>query len=275
MVVYLTTNLVNDKKYIGKDIKNNPRYLGSGSLLKEDIKIYGKENFKKDILEYCSTSSSLEEREDYWIKHLNAIDREDFYNIRENVRNWYSKASDSKKQYVKTKIGLSNKNKPKPIGFGDKISKSLKGKIKGNYHTEESKLKISTKNKGRKHTLEEKDKISKNRIPKAISEETRKKMSESRKGHIMYTNEWRKKISQGNVGRVVSGETREKMSRSRKGKPSTYPKKPINQYNLNYEFIKEWSSITEAKQNTNIKGIPNCLTGISKTAGGYIWKYKE
>jgi len=275
MVVYLTTNLINNKKYIGKDIKNNPRYLGSGSLLKEDIKLYGKENFKKDILEHCFDASFLEEREDYWIKYFNVIDREDFYNIRENVRNWYSKASESKKQYVKTKIGLSNKNKSKPIGFGNKISKSLKGKIKGNYHTEESKLKISSKNKGRKHTLEEKRKISENRTKKSISEETRKKMSENRKGHTMYNNEWREKIRQGNIGRIVSEETRAKLSASKKGKPSTYPKKPINQYTLNDEFIKEWSSITEAKQNTNIKGIPNCLTGISKTAGGYIWKYKK
>ena len=45
MVVYLTTNLVNNKKYIGKDVKNNPNYLGSGALLLEDIKKYGKQKF--------------------------------------------------------------------------------------------------------------------------------------------------------------------------------------------------------------------------------------
>ena len=27
MVIYMTTNLINGKKYIGRDSKNNPKYL--------------------------------------------------------------------------------------------------------------------------------------------------------------------------------------------------------------------------------------------------------
>ena len=37
MIIYVTTNLINSKKYIGKDSNNDPNYLGSGTLLKEDI----------------------------------------------------------------------------------------------------------------------------------------------------------------------------------------------------------------------------------------------
>jgi hypothetical protein len=36
--------------------------------------------------------------------------------------------------------------------------------------------------------------------------------------------------------------------------------------------INTYSSITEAKFITKIKGINNVLTGRAKTAGGYIWQ---
>jgi hypothetical protein len=51
--------------------------------------------------------------------------------------------------------------------------------------------------------------------------------------------------------------------------------KPIYQYDLNNNIFKEWSSIKEAKLFTNIKNIPLALSGANKTAGGYIWKYKN
>ena len=51
MVVYLVTNKVNGKKYIGKDKNNNPKYIGSGADLKIAIKEYGKHNFKKEIID--------------------------------------------------------------------------------------------------------------------------------------------------------------------------------------------------------------------------------
>jgi len=55
MVIYLTVNLVTGKKYIGKDRNNSPSYLGGGVNLKKDIKMYGRTNFKKTILETVSS----------------------------------------------------------------------------------------------------------------------------------------------------------------------------------------------------------------------------
>ena len=52
MIIYQTTNLINGKKYIGKDANNNPNYIGSGADLKIAIKEYGKHNFKKEIIEH-------------------------------------------------------------------------------------------------------------------------------------------------------------------------------------------------------------------------------
>lgn len=38
--------------------------------------------------------------------------------------------------------------------------------------------------------------------------------------------------------------------------------------------IKEYKSITEARNMTGIKGIKNVVTGLAKTAGGFIWRFK-
>lgn len=38
MIIYLTTNLINNKKYIGSTNNNNPYYLGSGVYLNKAIK---------------------------------------------------------------------------------------------------------------------------------------------------------------------------------------------------------------------------------------------
>jgi group I intron endonuclease len=81
MIIYKTTNLINGKFYIGKDVKNQKSYLGSGKILKQAIQKYGKENFKKEILEYCIDLKHLDEREIYWINKYNAI--EDGYNLTE------------------------------------------------------------------------------------------------------------------------------------------------------------------------------------------------
>lgn len=83
--VYITTNLINNKKYIGKrmcccDIQFD-EYLGSGTILKQAIKKYGKENFEKEILEICENAQECNEAEKYWIKYFNAVEDDNFYNI--------------------------------------------------------------------------------------------------------------------------------------------------------------------------------------------------
>lgn len=87
--VYLTTNLLNNKKYIGKCVfgrKNGWRnYLGSGVLLQEDIKKYGKDNFSREILFLALDNQELEEIEEFLIKTENAVKRDDCYNIKDRA----------------------------------------------------------------------------------------------------------------------------------------------------------------------------------------------
>lgn len=53
-------------------------------------------------------------------------------------------------------------------------------------------------------------------------------------------------------------------------------RKPILQYDLEGNFLKEWDSMTTVEKNLNInkKLIFKALTGISIKTGSYMWKYK-
>ena len=73
MIIYKTTNLLNDKFYIGQDKNDNPNYLGSGKCLKRAIEKYGIDNFKKETLESVQTKDELNEREIFWIEKTNAM----------------------------------------------------------------------------------------------------------------------------------------------------------------------------------------------------------
>ena len=58
-------------------------------------------------------------------------------------------------------------------------------------------------------------------------------------------------------------------------------KKPVLQFGLNGNFIAEYPSYREAQRQTGINSIDVVCRGErqkgrkQKTAGGYIWKYKE
>lgn len=83
--IYMTTCLVNGKKYIGKQRihrRKERRYLGSGKLLCRAIKKYGIKNFSKEILvEGQFTNSQLEQLEAHYIQFHGAHLNSEYYNI--------------------------------------------------------------------------------------------------------------------------------------------------------------------------------------------------
>ena len=67
--LYKVTNLKNGKYYLGKrsyrggDAKDDTKYLGSGKLIKRAVKKYGKESFKKEIIEIFNSLEELNKAE--------------------------------------------------------------------------------------------------------------------------------------------------------------------------------------------------------------------
>lgn len=81
--IYKTTNLLNNKFYIGVHSTSNLKdgYLGSGKHLKRSIRKYGIDNFKLEILEWCNTRDELMEREKEIITE-NHINDPNCYNMK-------------------------------------------------------------------------------------------------------------------------------------------------------------------------------------------------
>jgi hypothetical protein len=99
-------------------------------------------------------------------------------------------------------------------------------------------------------------------------------MSENKKGKTIHTKESKQKISESKKGKKRNIIWGDKISESKKGKPKQG--KPIIQIcPQTKETINIFSSITEASKITGIKSISNNLIGKTKTAGGYIWKFKN
>lgn len=161
MIIYKTINLINDKWYIGMDSNNDPNYLGSGLLLSRAIRKYGKENFKKELLE---ETNDLANREIYWIKETNAVNDPMSYNIAAGGKGGNTRAGYSKEELKESNQRMSEAHKGEKNHFYGKThseefkrrkSKSMKGKIpsnKGKPMLEEQKRKISEKKKGKSWT---------------------------------------------------------------------------------------------------------------------------
>ena len=125
-----------------------------------------------------------------------------------------------------------------------------------------------------------------------LSEETRKKMSESQKGKKL-SEETRKKISKSSMGKHLSEETKEKirvasigrqcsedfkkkMSELKKGERHHNAKK-IAQYDLNGNFIRIWDYMRQIEKEIGIShgNISKCCKGKCNKSGGFVWKYYE
>ena len=75
MVIYLVTNAVNNKKYVGQTQRVLEERIAEHrrsktSVIYHAIQKYGWENFAVEILDECKTIDELNDREIYWIEKL-------------------------------------------------------------------------------------------------------------------------------------------------------------------------------------------------------------
>lgn len=76
--VYLTTCLINGKVYVGqhKFSDYTKHYFGSGTLIEQALKKYGKSSFRRNILKVCYTVNQLNGWEVYYtLKYNPNLDR--------------------------------------------------------------------------------------------------------------------------------------------------------------------------------------------------------
>lgn len=192
--IYLTTNTINNMIYIGQHKSNvfDSHYKGSGTLIREAFKKYGKENFKVELLEECFTQEEMDFKERYYESIYGLPNFSIGYNITKGGQDkTFSGCKHSKE--TKNKMSLSKIGKT----FSKEHCKSISKNKKGYKYKEEQCLNIS---KGLKEHYKEN--------PINIGYHTGYKLLEESKHKI---SEWHK-------GRTLSEETKLKMSQAHKGK---------------------------------------------------------
>ncbi len=268
-VVYLLTNKVNGKMYVGQTSRplevrwqghlGNARRKDSDMLVARAIRKHGPEAFERRVL--ITSNDPVGEKEKEFIKLLHTHVSEGGYNLTYG---------------------------------GD-------GGLPGYKFSDESKEKIRLKALGRKHNPETKAKMraaAKNRIvsfetiEKRAAANTGKKRTEEQKARMKagqlasgyrHSDETRKKISEASSRRVTSDETKLKLSKTSKGRRlSDYAKqqisignsKPVLQHNSLYELVDKFSSIKVAAQKTKVS-TSTIQRGLidNRLRGNFYWQY--
>lgn len=154
-------------------------------------------------------------------------------------------------------------------------------KIGGNgpeFRNDETKQKISKGNLGKKKIGVSNKLKGRKSFHK---EDTGQKISRS-KQNMSLTDEWKNKISKstkGNKNRLNTKHsffTKQKISKALKGRQRIFLYKPILQFDIKNNFIKEYKSIKEASDQTGCYGsaITMCCQGKINTTKGFKFKYK-
>lgn len=258
--IYLTTNLINNKKYIGKHLGLlNDEYLGSGILIRQAIEKYGKENFKKEILYIAKDEEELNIKEKYYISYYNAVEDSNFYNIADGGQGGYVTKGYSPEQRKNTnkKISESLKGEKHPQ-YGKSLNDEQKEKIKNSlkkYWTEERRKERSEKYTGKSNPMYGKHQTKESQLKRIAhtdfasyrTEEYRQKMSKATSGE--------KNGNYGNIGE--------------KAKNGVHVQMLDEQGNL----IKEFNTKRLALEFLNVKG-HNALDKAIKNKTlykGYYW----
>ena len=212
--IYSITNIINDKKYIGKTrgkmcarwnqhIRSLNAKKHSNIHLQNAWNKYGSENFIFNTLKECK-EENLGKIEGFFIEKYNTV--KNGYNIEEPTVEGGKRVNILTKQKLSLYTGIKNSQ------FGKKRSKEQREKIshtlKGHAVSDITREKISSANKG-----------------KIRSNSTREKIVENLKKRSPVSEETKRKLSISNIGKKVSEETKNKISETFK---RLEPSKGIN-----------------------------------------------
>ena len=178
---------------------------------------------------------------------------------------------------IQLEIDLISKYRSAEKEHGYNLTNGGGGRV-GLKHTEKTKEKMSKAAKGKKKSEQHRANLSKANEIRFKDPEERKKVSNGRKG-VKFTPEQCKKLSEARMGFKFSDEAKKNMSvaalQSWTIERKLKARKPVNQYDLQGNFIKTFTGIREAGATLGIKSghISSCCKGERKTIGGYKWRY--
>lgn len=170
--IYFIKNLITNDQYVGQaySIESRlARHIGdlkkgkhTNKILQEDFNKFGQNSFQYGVLEIVERDKQvMTEKEIYWWKELQTSK----YNkvtpgypawTIESYDTWRRNISIALKGKKKPSVSKALKGRKRIITWGDKISKSLKGKQiwLGRHHSQKTKRKISKSRKGKPVTKE-------------------------------------------------------------------------------------------------------------------------
>ena len=203
--VYITTNLINGRQYVGDRScdclpEEDINYLGSGRpLFKNTLKKYGKKNFKKEILEIFESRKESHANEKKYIRLYETHVSQGGYNI--SWKGGYGSINDTLSEETKQKIREAHIGKKFSESHIRNLSESHKG--------------ITYENRilnfggelnpfyGKKHSKESKEIMKQKKLGKKQSEEHKQNRSISMMGKNKYkrTEEHKQKISNSVKGK--------------------------------------------------------------------------
>ena len=253
MLVYCITNLANGKKYIGQTIRSiEERWHehskpSNDSIIGRAIRKYGVNSFQLDTLETSDSLENLNLLEEQLIKAHNTISPKG-YNI--------SYGGDNKALSDTTKQKLSK------INLGKKL-------------TDTHKASLARAGRNRiKNTIKPVMQL----VPNGQAH-----LFASITSAAVFSGSIRSHISDVCKGRrEKAGGYRWKYLHEPSTEYKAEPKKSIRritravvQYDMNDQVIGEYFSIRDAVIQTGFTSISYACAGITNTAGGYRWKYKN
>lgn len=189
--IYKITNKINGKIYVGLTkatvqrrwyqhcyrAKQNDKH---GSIIDTAIAKYGKENFIVECLDTADSHEELNEKEQYWIKQLNAV--ENGYNIlpgggQPSPKSQSKEANEKRSMSLKLAYQTGKRKSTKGIKRSAEDCRKISEGQKGRIHSDETRLKMSLAQKGRpaNHVVTEEERLKRsNSLKKAYAEGRRK-----------------------------------------------------------------------------------------------------